>query len=196
MLIDIPGPSGALQAQLSESPPADGRYAVLCHPHPQYGGSMHDTVLDILAAALERSGVACLRFNFRGVGGSEGDHDGKGGEVDDVLAAVAWLQAEHSPDALTLGGYSFGANMIWQALDRLGTAQRVLLVAPPVGFMDFASRELDCPVEVFVGDADQFVNMQALEAWHGITAHVIGGADHFFAGKSNELEEAIEAVLG
>ena len=51
MLIDIPGPSGALQAQLSESPPADGRYAVLCHPHPQYGGSMHDTVLDILAAA-------------------------------------------------------------------------------------------------------------------------------------------------
>lgn len=196
MLIDIPGPAGALEARLSDTQPGDGRYAVLCHPHPQYGGTMDDAVLNILTRPLERRGVACLRFNFRGAGASEGRHDGHGGEVDDVLAVAAWLQAEHAPASLTLGGYSFGANMIWRALDKLTAPERVLLVAPPVGAMDFAARELDCPVDIFVGDADQYVSLEALEAWHGIRAHVIGGADHFFGGKWKELEAAIEKVLG
>jgi alpha/beta superfamily hydrolase len=196
MLIDVPGPAGALQAQLSDLTPPDGHYAVLCHPHPQYGGDMHDNVLAILARALEHSGVACLRFNFRGVGGSEGSYDGNGAEVEDVLAAVAWLQAEHAPAAITLGGYSFGASMIWRALDKFPGPDRVLLVAPPVGVMDFASRDLGCPVDIFVGDADQYANLQALEAWHGICAHVIGGADHFFAGHWESLEREIQAVLG
>ena len=105
MLIDVPGPMGVLEAQLSGTPSADGQYAVLCHPHPQFGGTMHDPVLDRLAAALERRGVACLRFNFRGVGASAGEHDGAGGEVDDLLAAVALVQAEYTPKTLILGGY-------------------------------------------------------------------------------------------
>lgn len=195
MHIDIPGPAGALQAHLSETTASDGRYAVLCHPHPQYGGSMDDHVLGILGKALEDSGVACLRFNFRGVGGSEGRSDGQGGEVDDVLAAVAWLQAERAPESLILGGYSFGASMIWQALEKLDTPQRVLLIAPPVGVMEFATRELDCPVDVFVGDGDGYVSLSALEAWHGISAHVIGGADHFFGGRWDELAGEIASVL-
>ena len=196
MLIDVPGPAGALEARLSDSSPADGHYAVLCHPHPQYGGDMNDTVLDILARVLERNGTACLRFNFRGVGGSEGSHDGKGGEVDDVLATVAWLQAEHAPMKLILGGYSFGASMVWQALEKLDTPDRVLLIAPPVAMMDFASQEVNCPVDVFAGDADQYVDPEALAAWQGISAHVIDGADHFFSGKWDRLEAEIAAVLG
>ena len=157
---------------------------------------MHDGVLNILVGVLERSGVSCLRFNFRGTGGSEGRHDGNGGEVDDVLAAVAWLQAEHQPTKLTLGGYSFGANMLWQALAQVDTPERALLIAPPVGVMEFKPRKLDCSVEVFVGDADQFMNPQALAAWDGIRAHTIAGADHFFAGKWKELEAALAAVVG
>ncbi|MCZ6710176.1 MAG: alpha/beta fold hydrolase [Gammaproteobacteria bacterium] len=195
MLIDVPGPAGVLEAQLSEPPSTGGQYAVLCHPHPQFGGTMHDTVLDILAGALERRGVACLRFNFRGVGASAGEHDGAGGEVDDVLAAVALLQAEYEPTALTLGGYSFGASMVWQALDKLDTPERVLLVAPPVGVMEFNARELDCPVEVFVGDQDQYVEQRALDEWRGVRAHVIGGADHFFSGRWEALDAALNAAL-
>jgi alpha/beta superfamily hydrolase len=200
MLIDVPGPAGVLQAMLSDSTTVDGRYAVLCHPHPQYGGDMNDSVLGILAGVLERNGVTCLRFNFRGTGASEGSHDGKGGEVDDVLATVAWLQAEHAPTKLILGGYSFGASMIWQALEKLDTPDRVLLIAPPVAppfaKTDFASQETNCPVDVFAGDADQYVDPEALAAWQGISAHVIDGADHFFSGKWDSLEAEIAAVLG
>jgi alpha/beta superfamily hydrolase len=185
-----------LQAQLSESPPTGGAYAVLCHPHPQFGGTMHDNVLGILASALERSGVACLRFNFRGVGTSAGSHDGNGGEVDDVVAAVQWLQSEHAPKAITLGGYSFGASMAWQALDKLDPPQRVVLIAPPVGMMDFPARELECPVDVVVGDADQYVDPDALAAWSGVTAHIIAGADHFFSGKAQELDSVLGDIIG
>jgi alpha/beta superfamily hydrolase len=195
MRVDVPGPAGILQAELSESAPVNGRYAVLCHPHPQYGGSMHDTVLDILARVFESHGVACLRFNFRGVGASTGSHDGNGGEVDDLLAAIDWLNAEHAPEGLTLAGYSFGANMIWRALDSLDTPQRVVLVAPPVGLMEFAPRELGCPVDVFVGDVDEFVDARALAAWEGVRIHTIPGADHFFAGKWKALEAEIEAAV-
>jgi len=196
MRMDVPGPMGPLQAQLSESTPISGHYAVLCHPDPQFGGNMRDDVLEILARALERIGVACLRFNFRGVGASAGCHDGHGGEVDDLLAAVAWLQAEHSPRALTVGGYSFGASIIWQALDNLDTPERVLLIAPPVAVVHFKERELDCPVDIFVGDSDQYVEYHALDAWQGVCAHVIGGADHFFLGRRDTLQAEIETVLG
>ena len=105
------------------------------------------------------------------------------------------MQAEYTPKTLILGGYSFGASMVWQALEKLDTPERVLLVAPPIGVMDFKARELDCPVDVFVGDQDQYVQQRALDEWRGVRAHVIDGADHFFSGKWEALDAAISAVL-
>jgi uncharacterized protein len=196
--VNIPGPAGALQAQLTistrtASAPA-APWAILCHPHPQYGGNMHDMVLASLEAALLAAGVSCLRFNFRGVGGSEGAYGGGAGEVEDLVAVVNWLQREHSPTQLWLGGYSFGAFVVWQAISRLDPA-RVLLVAPPVGMMSFEPLAATAAVDIFAGDQDDFVDLQQLASLRGTRQHLLPGADHFFQGQLDELQQRISSVL-
>ena len=191
----IPGPAGALVARFDAAAEPGRASAVLCHPHPLYGGTLEDAVLDCLAQVLLANGVDCLRFNFRGAGGSEGSHDHGHGEVEDLLAAIAWLQTEHGADHLWLGGYSFGANVVWQSLDRAPAPERVLLVAPPVGMMDFPPRRVGCPVDVFIGDADDFADLDALAAWEGVTSHVIAGANHFFVAHADTLKRRIEQAI-
>ncbi len=209
--MQLPGPAGELEAAINEAESSVGRYAILCHPHPQYGDSMHDAVLDCLAQALGDSGVSCLKFNFRGVGRSEGAHhsaqegahygaqegapDGTAGEVADLCAVADWLQEEHSPRSLLLGGYSFGASVVWQALAHGMQAERALLVAPPIGAMQFPEFTPACPVDVFAGDADQFIDAAALTAWRGINLHHLSGADHFFTGQWQLLRETISGAL-
>ncbi len=193
--MDIPGPAGALEACLDVASGPVRAHAVLCHPHPLYGGTMNDAVLDCLAQTLLASGVSCLRFNFRGVGNSEGRYDGNGGEIEDLRAAVGWLQSEHSPSQLWLGGYSFGANVVWQSLTSLPEPDRVLLVAPPVGSMAFPELHLSCPVDIFIGDADEFARQDVLAAWQGIRSHVIVGANHFFLGQWETLRQRIEQAI-
>lgn len=192
--MDIPGPAGALEAQLDRSPAASGRFAVLCHPHPQYGGSMHDAVLDILAGALLADGVCCLRFNFRGVGASEGRSSGGSAEAEDLLAAAAWLRAEHAPDELWLGGYSFGASIVWQAAAAID-AQRLLLIAPPVGLMQFSDQDLQARIDVFAGDRDDYVDFARLNTLKGATVHQLAGADHFFMGFQDQLRAQIATAI-
>ncbi|MBX3706160.1 MAG: alpha/beta hydrolase [Pseudomonadales bacterium] len=192
----IPSSQGHLEARLDRPTEPAGIAAVLCHPHPLYGGSLHDGVLDHAARALLGCGVSCLRFNFRGVGASDGRFDGGDGETDDLMDAVAWLRANETPRQLWLAGYSFGAHVVWQALGRGGEADRVLLVAPPVGRMAFAVRRLACPVDVFAGDADEFIDQQALAAWDGVNVHLLAGADHFFVGCGADLERRIELAVG
>ena len=209
--MQLPGPAGELEAAIDEAESSAGRYAILCHPHPQYGGSMHDAVLDCLAQALGDSGVSCLKFNFRGVGRSEGSHygaqegahygaqegapDGAAGAVADLCAVADWLQEERSPRSLLLGGYSFGASVVWQALAHGLQAERALLVAPPIGAMQFPEFTPACPVDVFAGDADQFIDAAALTAWRGINLHRLSGADHFFSGQWQLLRETISGAL-
>ncbi len=191
--LHIPGPAGALEARLTG--PVTDRIAVLCHPHPLYGGSMHDGVLAILADALASAGVAALRFNFRGVGGSEGSHDGKGGERSDLEAVLNWLRSSHPDATLLLGGYSFGASVV-STLEDPGPAERVLLIAPPVGNLETKAPDGTIPVHVFVGDQDAFVDLNALEAaWTQADIHVLPGADHFFGTAVAELQAAISSAL-
>ena len=156
---------------------------------------MRDAVLDCLADTLLAAGVTCLRFNFRGVGGSSGHHDGGPGEVDDLLAAIAWLQANEHPQHLWLGGYSFGSHVVWESLGRDIAPDRLLLVAPPIGRLPFTSRRLDCPADVFVGDADEFADQTLLAKWEGINLHLIKGADHFFVGYRDILQRRIEQAI-
>lgn len=192
----IEGPSGALEAQFTpaQATPLQG-IAVLCHPHPQYGGSMHDAVLGCCEETLLQQGISCLRFNFRGVGASVGTFDNGQGEVDDVLAAAAWARNEGQDQPLWLVGYSFGAAMVWQTLQRAAPA-RTILIAPPLGVMAFGD-VADSNGEVFAlaGDQDQFVDAQQFTNWRGVNSHLIAGADHFFSGAFAELQTQLAVVI-
>lgn len=192
--MDIPGPAGALEAELTLTPDNTGGFAVLCHPHPQYGGNMHDGVLATVESALLSSGISCLRFNFRGVGRSEGQSSASREEVADLLAVIAWLNSEHSPEQLCLAGYSFGASIVWQAITA-STPDRTLLIAPPVGLMPFEPISQSGPVDIFAGDRDDYVDVQRLEQLQGATVHVLPGADHFFLGQHQNLEKLILGAI-
>lgn len=191
----IPGPAGALEARVEAG--GSGRWAILCHPHPLYGGSMHDAVLDTVATVLAERDIGRVRFNFRGVGASDGQYDEGHGEADDLVAVRDWLAAEHAPDELWLGGYSFGSSVVWRAASRVPEARRIVLVAPPVGAMDFAAPDeaLTAEVTIVAGTADPFVDLDAVRRWAAgrCEVHTVDGADHFFAGRWEALAEALRA---
>ena len=168
--------------------------AILCHPHPLYGGSMHDAVLDAVGQALDSFGINCLKFNFRGVGASDGDFDGGHGEGQDLLAVIDWVR-EQGIQSPWLGGYSFGAHVVCSALPQIPDPGRVLLVAPPTGAMDISEPAAPYNVDVFAGDGDDFVDLGRLAEWRHARLHVIPGADHFFGGAAQRLRETLDKVL-
>lgn len=194
--LNIAGPAGNLEARFS-GPDGTNKVAILCHPHPLYGGSMDDMVLDTLAGALADAGIHCLRFNFRSVGASDGSHDGNGGEVDDLRAVIAWVEASYPQARLTLGGYSFGASTVCQLLEQRDrpALERVLLIAPPIGNLPVPVPDGSVRTDVFAGDADSFVDRSALARWTSAQVHLLPGADHFFAGRWQELQAEISAAL-
>ena len=170
--LSITGPAGTLEAMLDAPGVAGGKLPILCHPHPLYGGSMHDAVLDLVNQALDAVGVNCLRFNFRGTGESEGKFDGGDGEAEDLLAVVDWAR-EQRIQSLWLGGYSFGAHVLCKALPKIADPARVLLVAPPNGVMDFPEPAAPCTVDVFAGERDEFVDPVELAEWKGARLHIV-----------------------
>ena len=200
LAVMVPGPVGPLETNYNEPIESDG-VIVLCHPHPQYGGSMHDAVLGTIAAVADRLAIAQLKFNFRGVGGSAGAFDQGVGEVDDLLAVLAWLRAEIRPPSIRLAGYSFGSSVVWHAADRAGELTHILLIAPPVVMMDFPPRPtLDAPISLICGDDDTFVAAPDLVRWAAksaptATIETIAGADHFFGGTHGALGKAVERAL-
>ena len=198
-LLNIAGPAGNLEARLG-GPDVDvpARLAILCHPHPLYGGSMDDMVLGTVASALAAEGIASLRFNFRGVGASDGHHDGKGGEVGDLEAVLDWARTRYPDASLLLGGYSFGASTVCSLLEQKKhpTLERVILVAPPVGNLPAPEPDGSVRTDVFAGDADAFVDQSALAAWQHAEVHLLSGTDHFFAGRWQDLEAEVRAALG
>jgi len=194
--VTIPGPAGPLQA--IAAPSRNRRWAVLCHPHPLYGGSMDDAVLEVLDGVLAARGCGRLRFNFRGVGLSAGVFDNGVGETEDLLAACAWLVAEHEPTALSLAGYSFGAAIAWRAHARLAGVERLILVAPPTAMLRLEdAAEPPTPVTVIAGEDDPYCALEAFERASGdFDVRPIAGADHFFSGKWEELAKALAEVVG
>ena len=197
--MQIPGAAGELEAMFTEPSESTSLSTVLCHPHPQYGGSMHDAVLASCEAALLAHGSACLRFNFRGVGASAGRYDNGEGELEDVQSAVAWLRTTHPDHTLWVLGYSFGASMVYNSLvnDLLfPTPQRAILIAPPVGMMSFDGNLPDgCQLSVVAGTADEFIDQQKLTAWPAADVHLLDGVDHFFGGAHQALTETVRKIL-
>lgn len=163
----LPGPAGALEVSVDLPAPSDARrgIAVICHPYPPDGGTMHNKVVTMTARALTESGIAAVRFNFRGVGHSEGAYDNGRGEVLDLMAVANWVRQARADDDFWLAGFSFGA---WVAL--LGARQlpitQMISIAPPVGLRDFSGvLSPPCPWLVIQGEADEIVEPAPVFAW-------------------------------
>jgi alpha/beta superfamily hydrolase len=179
--------------------PADATgSAVVCHPHPLYGGSRQDAVVTALTRALVGAGRRVLRFDFRGAGGSGGAHDGGSAERDDLRAAMEVLDPGDAP--LTIAGYSFGAD-IALSVDH-PSADGWLVVAPPlvtVAGDDLVAPFDPRPVTVIAAAHDQFNSPEQLRSrmanWTNATVHVIESADHFFAGAHRRVSELAAASL-
>lgn len=191
------GPAGLIECAIDgASPPASRGVAVLCHPHPQHGGTLDNKVVQTLARAMALLGYTSVRFNFRGVGASQGHWDEGRGEVDDALAVVAAERVAGKP--LVLGGFSFGAYVASQAAARLGAqqgAERLVLVGPAVQSFDVAP----VPANTLVvhGEHDDVVPLSAVFDWarpQALPVTVLPGAGHFFHGQLSVLRQIVIAA--
>lgn len=185
--IKLLGPAGALEC-VCDVPDADEALPatiVICHPHPQHGGTMHNKVVTILERSMRELGLRTVRFNFRGVGASEGGFDDGYGETDDLFAVVEWVRRTRPDDQLWLGGFSFGACISLKAAQNLKLGQ-LISIAPPVGRYGFSElSHPGCPWLVVLGDEDELVNIDEARAWVETIEPppdlvVMEQADHFF----------------
>lgn len=165
--IRLRGPAGELEAIVDV--PAAGSavpaVAVICHPHPLHGGSFHNKVVTILERSLRELGLATVRFNYRGVGKSDGEFDDGYGETEDLLAVLEWVRRVRPDDELWLGGFSFGSYVALRAAQNLKLKQ-LISVAPPVGGYEFSEMDRpDCAWMVIHGDEDEVVSADAVIDW-------------------------------
>lgn len=204
----IDGPAGRLEALLNAGSPHATHAALVCHPHPLFGGTLHNKVVFHAMKALNSFGFPVLRFNFRGTGLSQGEHDNGNGEVEDVRTALDWLDAQfHLP--LLFAGFSFGAAVGLRAACPDARVQALIGIGVPaipvaadaetprVYTLDFL-RECSKPKLFVSGARDSFGPRAKLEGLVATAAEpkklvVIEGADHFFEGRLREMREAIEA---
>jgi alpha/beta superfamily hydrolase len=172
---------------------------VISHPHPLYGGDMHNHVVDLINRAFEEKGWSTLRFNFRGTERSQGDFDNGRGEQEDVLAAVAYLKGLIN-QSVVLAGYSFGAWVNAQAALNNSDVGSSILVSPPLAMMEFSFLKIDTKTALMVvGDRDEFCPVPPLhhlvrEMKISPPVKIIPGADHFFSSGSEELISAIKEI--
>jgi hypothetical protein len=199
----IEGPVGRLEAIIDT--PADGVIrgcAVVCHPHPQHGGTMHNKVAHTLARAFVLLGFSTLRFNFRGTEASEGEYDDGRGELDDALAALAWMRHRVPAGPLWLAGFSFGAAIAVRAAVETDVAG-LISVAPAVSrFANSLRGQPRCPWLVVQGDEDELVDIDETITWFnsldvGPELLIVPEAEHFFHGKLLVLRDAArDFVIG
>jgi uncharacterized protein len=194
---DAPGPTGNGPAAPGGTPRAFG---VVCHPHPLHGGTLDNKVVWTVARAFVQLGAPAIRFNFRGVGASEGRYDDGRGETADAAAAIAFGRRRFPGCALWLGGFSFGAAV---AVRAAGETQpdRLVLVAPGITRIDVRdAAPPQCPWLIVQGDADEVVPPATVLEWaQGLsppqTVRVLAGAGHFFHGRINELREVVTGFM-
>ncbi len=195
--LTLRGPAGQLESVLDlprdREPVAT---AVVCHPHPQHGGTLHNKVAHTLARAFVGSGYAALRFNFRGTEASEGDYDAGAGEVDDALAAAAYLATRFPDQPQWIGGFSFGAAMAIKAAQRQAFAGLVSVAPAVERFAADAGPQPACPWLIVQGDVDELVDVDDTVAWFntlepGPELVVLEDVEHFFHGRLTDLRELV-----
>lgn len=196
--LTLNGPAGKLESMLEEPDEAQPREcALVCHPHPLYGGTMHNKVVHRLARGLRRNGAAVLRFNFRGVGMSEGAHDKGRGELDDARACLDWLRDRYPHLPYTVGGFSFGSRIALRLGCGLGTAARMVAAGFPTGGTDISGLALCRRPKVFIQSTHDAHGPKAeLEVLFGKLPEPkrliwIPARDHFFDGALSDFEEAV-----
>jgi alpha/beta superfamily hydrolase len=194
----IDGPAGKLEALLEEPEDQEPRYAALvCHPHPQHGGTMHNKVVYRIARGFRRSGAVVLRFNFRGVNLSQGEYGHGIGEVEDARAALTVLRSRYPELPFSMAGFSFGSRVILRlGCETAGTVQ-LIAVGFPANLKDSQSIG-NCPVPrtFIVSQNDEFCSIPSMETYFtGLQEPKklvwIQAQDHFFGGALDELEKAI-----
>ncbi len=197
-VLTLAGPTGALETRLEykDAEGAPAAFGVVCHPHPQFGGTMDNKVTHVLARAMIECGAPAFRFNFRSVGASGGAFDNGRGEVDDLAAVVAEGRRRYPTAALWLGGFSFGAFVALRGAERLAPA-KLVAVAPPVARFELGNvAHPDCDWMLVQGDADDVVPPDAVLSWaaeqpHKPRLHVLAGAGHYFHGRLHDLKPLV-----
>ena len=195
--IDFTGDNGGVLEGLLHEGSDHG--VVITHPHPLYGGDMKNIVVETIHKAYSSRGNTTLRFNFRGVGGSNGNYDDGNGEQEDVLAAFKFLK-QRGLKRIDLAGYSFGAWVIARMAEQV-PADSVIMVSPPAAMMEFESETTLPNLKLAVtGSRDEFAPPSLVEnlvqTWNPSAAfEIIHGADHFFFGHTDKLSEIILNIL-
>ncbi|HEY7388403.1 MAG TPA: alpha/beta fold hydrolase [Bryobacteraceae bacterium] len=204
----VPGPAGRLEALMEAPEEGEPRFAaVVCHPHPLHGGTMHNKVVFRLARGLRRAGAVVLRFNFRGVGASEGEHAHMVGEVEDARAALDWLRARYPELGFALAGFSFGARVIMTLGCQVESAVFLMAAGFPTRgdavTWGAVHRLEHCRTpKIFLQSTnDQFGPRGEFKEAYAKFAEPkkviwIESADHFFAGALEELEEQVREAAG
>lgn len=197
----LEGPAGKLEAILKEPTGAVTRAAIVCHPHPLFGGTMHNKVVFRIARAFSDAGFAVLRFNFRGTGRSEGEHDSGRGEQDDLRSAIEFIERKYPDGEIWLAGFSFGSAVMLRAASCDDRVRAIIAVGVPVSKQNFSDlARCNKPKLLIQGSNDQYGSVDQLETFFGSLDEpkqmkIIDDADHFFEGHLQELAETVTKFI-
>ena len=201
----LDGPAGRLEALLEEPGFEEGdgeprEAALVCHPHPRHGGTMHNKVVYRIARGLRSAGAVVLRFNYRGVNLSEGEYAHGEGELDDARAALAYLRGRYPGLPFTLAGFSFGSRIVLRLGCQGVGARRVVAVGFPIAYKDSSYLEACAVPRIFIQSTrDQYGPVSELEPLVASLPDpkklvLVEAADHFFAGALDDLEREIASL--
>ena len=197
----IAGPAGRIEAIVKEPTEPVRRVAIVCHPHPLFGGTMHNKVVFRIARAFQNAGFGVLRFNFRGAGKSEGQHDNGLGEQADLRAVIEFAQQRYPDAEIWLAGFSFGSAVMLRAAAGDDRVRALVAAGVPLSKYDFSGLLRCNKPKLFVhGALDEFGAANDLKKLFATLdepkeLRIIDGADHFFEGALNELSDAVSRFI-
>jgi alpha/beta superfamily hydrolase len=200
--VEFPGPAGRLEGLLGNESAVQNGIVIALHPHPLYGGSMNNNVVETIVRAGQGAGLATLRFNFRGVGRSEGEFSGGMGEQYDIRAALDFLEQGFDVGTKVVAGYSFGAVVALAYCQRQshGVNQLLLISPPPFLLPEGVSLETGILRKIIVGEEDELAPPEEIKARVSASRQeelieFIPGANHFFGGREDDLKKRLASIL-